>query len=90
MRHVSVYNQYMSERLSKLKSFSNHEWLSKAYRRLSPGELEIMASFIADNDHLDKGRFELAVNRMFLDKPKPKNFTIILELLTCCNSSLRR
>jgi hypothetical protein len=70
----------------KFKSYSTHAWLHKAYNRLSRQEVQLAIDFIIENDPLDKGAFELKVNRMFIDKDKPKNFTVILELLTCCNS----
>lgn len=74
------------DRIVVFRGFNSHPWLHKAFRRLKPDEVAICETFIITNKALDKGAFELKVNRMFLDKPKPKNFTIILELLTCCNS----
>lgn len=73
-------------RLEKFDSFASHAWLSKAFKKLKKDEITLARAFITENDALDKGAFELKVNRMFLDRSKPKNFTVILELLTCCNS----
>ncbi len=71
------------------RNFENHAWLKKPFSRLNKAELDMALSFIDSNDHLDKGSFEYAINRMFLDNPdKPKHFKEILELLTCANSSL--
>jgi hypothetical protein len=56
---------------------------------LRPAEKALMHEFLMKNDSLDKGRFEHAVNRMFLDMPddgRPKHWKEILELLTCANS----
>jgi len=72
-------------RLEKLNSFETHAWLKKVYKKLNPSTLAIAQTFIAMNDHLSKDDFEKAVNRMFLDKPKPKNYECILELLANCN-----
>ena len=76
----------MSIRRYGFDQYASHPWLKRSYRRLTLEERELAWAFIAANDHLDCGAFEFAVNRMFLDKAKPKNFTTILELLTCCNS----
>lgn len=76
----------MSQRQIQFDNYRNHGWLKKSYNRLSVTDLNIARQFIQDNDNLDKQAFFLKVNRMFIDKEKPKNFTTILELLTCCNS----
>lgn len=76
------------KRIDYFEAFKNHAWFNRVYKRLSENEREIAHKFIEQNDGLDKGSFELAVNRMFLDKQKPKHYKEILELLTCANSSL--
>lgn len=45
--------------------------------------------FIKQHDNLDKGQFDWAVNKMWVDKEaiKPKNGGRILELLSCANSA---
>lgn len=58
-----------------------HPWFKKAFKKLNDKEKKIALDFIANHNHLDKGSFELAINRMFLDQEKPKNWSIILELL---------
>lgn len=75
-------------RMDLFKKLYNHAWLGRIYRRLYAEEMNLALDFIVSNDHLDKGPFEYAVNRMFLDKPKPKHFKEILELLTCANSQI--
>ena len=75
------------EREVKFRSYETHPWLHKSYKRLSNSDREIALSFIKENKELDRGAFEQKVNRLFLDREKPKNFSIILELLMCCNSS---
>lgn len=76
-------------RLEKFNSFESHGWLHKAYKKLSKTELDIAKGFIHENDALNKGDFEFAVNRMFTGKTDlPKNWSVILELLTCCNSAI--
>lgn len=73
--------------MKKFSEYETHPWLKKVYGKLTAQDLKCCLSFLDENVSLDKGEFELAVNRMFLDREKPKNFPIILELLTCCNSS---
>ena len=75
----------MSNRLNLFNELKTHAWLKKPYARLSNKEIDVAKHFIKLHDSLDKGSFEHAVNRMFLDKPKPKHWTIILELLICSN-----
>lgn len=50
-------------------------------------DLAIIRNFINLYNHLDRAEFELTVNRMFIDKEKPKNYTGIMELLTVCNTA---
>ena len=79
----------MSARLNAFRSYKSHAWLKKAYAKLKAPEVAVAEAFIAKNDSLPKGAFELAINRMFIDvSEKPKNYTVILELLTCANSSI--
>lgn len=78
----------MSQRLEKFHSFSKHAWLQKVYARLKKSDLSLVEGFILEHDHLDKEKFELAVNRMFLEKEKPKNWTLVLELLSNSNSGV--
>lgn len=81
------YNKRMEDRLKTFKSYAIHPWLYRVYSRLSAQDRAIATEFIESHVHLDKGAFELKVNRMFMDKEKPKNYKEILELLTCCNSA---
>jgi hypothetical protein len=77
------------DRSITFNNLKTHPWLSKAFIKLSKQEIQIATEFIHSNQLLSKGDFEFAVNRMFLDQAnKPKNYSIILELLTCCNSAL--
>lgn len=78
----------LGQRKQVFDSYRDHAWLKRIFLRLSKSDLGIAYRFIEANDGLDKGAFELAINRMFLDKERPKNFSIILELLTCSNSAL--
>lgn len=76
------------KRLIAFDKYAQHPWLGKAYKKLTSAERELAREFTLSHGNLDKGAFELAVNRMFLMREKPKHWTIILELLTCCNSAI--
>jgi hypothetical protein len=60
----------------------------KVANKLSEAEFDKMVAFLEDNDHLGHLEFEYAVNRMFLDKDKSKNWSIIQELLCVCNTAV--
>lgn len=68
--------------------YSTHPWLKRVVAKLSAADRATALHFVYANGDMDKGRFEFAINRMFLDKPKPKNWTAILELLTCANAAI--
>lgn len=69
-------------------SYETHPWLKRLYKRLSLTDRAFCVSFIRSNEKLDKGEFEYAVNRMFLDRVDvPKNWGPILELLMSANSA---
>lgn len=74
-------------RLQKFESLRDHYWLKKSFKKLSKEEILLTREFIQDREHLNEEGFELAVNRMFLDQSvKPKNWIVISELLSNCNS----
>lgn len=67
--------------------YAKHPWLCRVHRRLSKADIIEAHSFISDHDAMDKGAFEMAVNRMWMDQPKPARWKEIMELLICANSS---
>lgn len=54
--------------------------------RLSSDEQEQVRAFIRAHEHLAHLEFEYAANRWFLDGPKPRQWTIMVELVTGANS----
>lgn len=56
--------------------------------KLSESQFDEMVAWLEDHDHLGHLEFEYAVNRMFLGGSliKPKNQSIIQDLLTSANS----
>ena len=79
-----------TNRLARFEAFASHPFLKKSFARLTPNDRQLAWTFIEKSDELDRGRFELAVNRLFLDGEKPKNWTIIQELLSSANSGSER
>jgi hypothetical protein len=75
-----------SKRLKALKTMDNRYPWDKKLKQMSDKEKAMVDTFIIENDHLSKSEFELLVNRLFLDKKdKPKNWTLITEILVNCN-----
>jgi hypothetical protein len=70
---------------SKFLSLRDDAHLRKIYSTLTPREHKIAIDFIELHCDLDYDDFQFKVNRMFLDKEKPKNFTMILELVSAAN-----
>jgi len=71
-----------------LERSSRYPYVAK-FNRLTEKEYELMVMFIHENDSLPHIDYEYAVNRMFLDREKPKNWTIIQELLTASNTAAK-
>jgi len=75
-------------RLIIFENFKTHPRHSKYIKKLKTTDIDCLRSFILINDHLNKSDFESKLNRFFLDKiDKPKNYKIILDLLSCVNSA---
>lgn len=78
----------MNKRLENFLALEIHPWLGKSFKKLKKSDLEICFKFLKDFESLDKNDFEFKLNRLFLDKDKPKNWMIISELLSNVNSAL--
>jgi hypothetical protein len=76
------------DRRQHLNDIINNPWLSRVYNRLTPAEVLICNEFILANTNKGHAEFELGVNRIFIDKQKPKHWKEILEILSCVNSTL--
>lgn len=81
-----VYLTMENKRLNTFKSYENHAWLKKVYLKLKKQDVELAINFLIENAELDKGSFEIKMNRMFLGLNAPKNAGRIQELLSCSNS----
>lgn len=76
------------KRLIRFNELFNHAWHGKNVKKLNKIDLIFITNFIETNNDLSKNDFEMAVNRIFINKERPKNWCIILELLSCINSSI--
>ena len=78
----------MKTRLELVREKMTQYPYAKHAQKMTAREREIVTTFIAENDALYRGAFELKVNRMFLNQPeKPKRWVTICELLTVANSA---
>ncbi len=73
-------------RLQRLESFKSHAWMKRLYKKISKRDETFLEETIREHANLDKNAFEMMVNRLFLDKPKPKNWKYIIELLSNSNT----
>lgn len=73
-------------RIEKFRSYAAHPWLGKTFAKLKVEDIVAAEAFMAAHAASSRDAFELAVNRMYLDKHKPKNWTIVTELLSSCNA----
>ncbi len=75
-------------RIDIIKGYETHPWLKKTYAKLTRLEMVQTLAFAQVHAHLSKDDFMMAVQRMFLDRDKPKHWKEIQELLTCANSAM--
>lgn len=73
------YNQIM--RIKKLNKLKDHAMYGKLIKKLKRSEVDLLVSIINNNEHLNKAEFSKLASRYFINKPKPKNYLIIIELL---------
>jgi hypothetical protein len=77
-----------TKRLTEFQNLKTHPWHGRLFKKLLVAEVTACEQFIKNNDHLEVNEFEMAVQRMFLDKSaKPKNWTAMNELLVCANTA---
>ena len=77
----------MPSRTEQFLALAQHPWLKRPYNRLLSEESAQALEFCEKNEGLSPDAFDMAVNRLFMDKPKSKNWTTICELL-CAVSGL--
>ena len=79
-------------RIDKFNSLRDHPWLGRLFIKLRAKEVVFAANWILEHEHLDAGQFEMATNRMFMDRAdlrnEYKNWPIILELVANSNENI--
>ena len=75
-------------RLEAFKALKDHPWLGRSYKKLSKADEAWAIAWLEDNKGLTKDQAPHHIVRLWLDKPRPKAWKEIEELLMCANSSL--
>lgn len=74
-------------RRQKFEELESCPYHGKVMRKLKAAELALCHAFLIQHGGLDKGEFEMAAARWFLDMPeKPKRLQDMVELLTAANA----
>lgn len=73
-------------RFVHLKEMIKEYHWQKRWSKLKTTEQDIVTRYLIDKQSLTKSLFEIGINRLFLDQEKPKNWTLILEILSNVNS----
>jgi hypothetical protein len=68
-------------RLERFKALEHHAWLKKSYAKLSKSEIALGEKIMAENETTDKNELASMILRLWLDKPKPKGWIYLEELL---------
>ena len=56
------------------------------YKRLNAEQKGLCLAFIAEHDHEDHNQFALALDRWYMDQPKPRRYNEMWALLLESNS----
>lgn len=64
---------------------SRGPYQKKTFKKLTPSDIDLIRTFITDHIHLNHENFEKTLNRLFLHRDRPKNWTLILEILSDIN-----
>lgn len=74
-------------RLRNFNQLKNHIMYQKHFKKLSKIDVEFCEEFLAHSSDLNRDDYANKINRLFLDKTdKPKNWTVIWELLSVSNT----
>lgn len=72
----------MCKRIQKFESLKEHHWYQRLVKKLTQEEVEIIHQFCKTHQDKNALEFEYAGNRLYLCRPRTKNFAIVNELLT--------
>lgn len=76
----------MGRREMALRGLETHPWFCRVYKRLGASDLEAMIAWAREREALSAEEWEKAVNRMYMDRERPRRWKEIMELLTVAGS----
>lgn len=77
------------KRLEAFKALKDHPWLGRSFKKLSKADEDYCIAWLEANAGLSKDQAPHYIVRLWLDRPKPKAWKEMEELLICANSALR-
>jgi len=78
-----------SIRHSEFLALRTHGWYRRHVRKLGTEGLRLCVDILDAGEAMGKSEFETFVSLYFLDRPKPRNHNLIMELLMVANSRIR-
>ena len=70
------------DRQKKIISLWDHPHYHKKMEKLKDEDLDMIRIFIDENGDLPTREFEMKINRLFMDREKPKRWIEISEILS--------
>ena len=87
MNKINLWDERRIE--DRKKRFDNYSikgpYQKKLFEKLKKNEIQLIKDFILQNESIPREDFERLLNRFFLHKNRPKNWAIILEILSDIN-----
>lgn len=74
-------------RLEAFRGLEKHAFYGRDFKRLKVTENIQCQAFIIENEHLKHLEFEQAVQRWLVDRPRPKNYPLMCDLLLAANTT---
>lgn len=69
-------------RMQMFSALEKHPYYGPLIKKLGKSELNLITEFCKNNHSTTRDQFVHLTNRYFLDKPKPKNWQTICDILT--------
>lgn len=66
-----------------------HPWHGKNFAKLSMVNRESCCVWLKARENDSRDKVEMSIHRLWLDMEKPKNYTLMMELMVCANSMAR-
>lgn len=80
----------MNPRLEIFNKLDEDPWYSRQVEKLSSTDKRMVESFLKNMSLLGLSAFEKEATRFFIDDPeRPKNYTLIVEILVIVNHKAR-